>query len=275
MEDSVRYPCGLNGRDVVGAGITGIVARLDAVIKFVDSSKRLKHEMIERERRVYQRLGSEYQGVLRYFGTLDDALILQYAANGSIRQYFAGQASPAPLPLRIRWIHQITTSIVFIHSKNVMHGDISCNNVFLDEELNAKLGDFGGSPIDDELPLVCYETSHELPNQERASDKSEIFALGSTFYEIMTGSKPYKGLSDQAIGDKYSQGNFPSVTSLPAFKDIIAQCWDQNYTSVDELLRDVQTEGIYFINFIYQQLMISSCYQIQARPSRLVDLGPL
>ena len=94
MEDSVRYPCGLNVQDVVGVGITGIVARLDALIKFVDSSKRLKLEMIKRERRVYQRLGSEYQGVLRYFGTLDDALILQYAANGSIRQYFAGQASP-------------------------------------------------------------------------------------------------------------------------------------------------------------------------------------
>jgi len=57
----------------------------------------------------------------------------------------------------------------------------------------------------------------------------------------MTGSKPYEGLSDQAIGDKYNQGNFPSVTSLPAFKDIIAQCWDRDYTSVDELLRDVQT----------------------------------
>jgi serine/threonine protein kinase len=275
MEDSIRYPCGLDGRDVVGAGITGIVARLDAVIKFVGSSKRFKHEMIEREKRVYQRLGSEYKGVLRYYGDLENALILQYAANGSIRQYFAGQASPAPLHLQIRWIHQITASITFIHSKNVMHGDISCNNVFLDEELNTKLGDFGRSPIDDEPPLVCYETSHELPNHEGVSDKSEIFALGSTFYEVMTGSKPYKGLLDQAICDKYSQGNFPSLTSLPAFKDIIAQCWGQNYTSVHELLRDVQTEGIHFIYFICQQLMISSCCQVQARPSRLVNLDPL
>ena len=36
-----------------------------------------------------------------------------------------------------------------------------CN--FLNENLDAKLGDFAGSSIDGETPLVCYETSHEHP----------------------------------------------------------------------------------------------------------------
>ena len=48
----------------------------------------------------------------------------------------------------------------------MLHGDISCNNVFLDGQLSVKLGDFAGSAIDDLPPLIYYETSHELPNQD-------------------------------------------------------------------------------------------------------------
>ncbi|KAF2738351.1 spindle assembly checkpoint kinase [Polyplosphaeria fusca] len=243
MGDVVSYPCGLNGQDVVGAGITGIVARLDAVIKFVGSSKQFRYQLMERERRVYERLGPEYRGVLRYYGSIGDALILQYASNGSIRQYFASQTGPVPLYLRLRWILQITTSVAFIHTKNIKHGDISCNNVFLDEKLNAKLGDFGGSPIDDEPSLICYETSHELPDHENVLERSEICALGSTFYEIMTRSKPYQGLSDDAIYKAYSQRTFPNVASLPAFRHVITQCWGQSYTCIEDLLQDVEAEG--------------------------------
>ena len=86
--------------------------------------------------------------------------------------------------------------IVFIHSRNVLYRDICCNNIFLDENLDARLGDFAKSSINGEMPLVCYETSHEHPEMVGISIKSEVFAVGSTLYEIMTGSKPYKELSD-------------------------------------------------------------------------------
>jgi serine/threonine protein kinase len=221
----LNYPCGLGRQDVVGAGISGIVVRLDCVLKFVGSSDPFKSQQIEREGRVYERLGTDCPEVLRCYGSVDGALILQYASNGSLRQYYANQDKPVPLDLRLRWIRQIATSITFIHARHVRHGDVSCNNVFLDEELNTKLGDFSGSQIDDEDPLVCYETSHELPDHDGVSDKSEIFALGSTFYEIMTGSKPYQGLSNDAISEAYSRGEFPTVTTLPACKDIINRCW--------------------------------------------------
>ena len=52
-----------------------------------------------------------------------------------------------------------------------------------------------------------------------------MFALGSTFYEVITGSKPYKELLDEAICDAYSRGEFPSLASLAAFRDIITKCW--------------------------------------------------
>jgi hypothetical protein len=53
------------------------------------------------------------------------------------------------------------------------------------------------------------------------SIKSEVFAVGSTLYEIVTGSEPCKELSDQQIRNAYRQGNFPSLTFLAAFRDVI------------------------------------------------------
>jgi serine/threonine protein kinase len=240
---TIHYPYGLSLQDVVGRGITALVARLDAVMKFARPSEL---PLIAREKRIYQRLGNDHHGVLRYYGSLDDALILQYAHHGSIRQYYARQFESVPLQLKLRWVEQITETMSFVHSKDVLHGDISCNNVFLDEQLNTRIGDFAGSSIDGEDPLICYETSHEHPEITSISKQSELFALGSTFYEIMTGSKPYKSLSDEEICDAYTAGNFPELGSLAACNGIIAKCWAEAYANVEELLEDVKSEGMLF-----------------------------
>ncbi|MCJ1412918.1 hypothetical protein MMC19_007018 [Ptychographa xylographoides] len=240
MVDVIQYPLGLGMRDLVGVGITAFVGRLDAVIKF---SKPSECDLMEREKLVYQRLGRDHCGILRYFGAIGNALVLQYASHGSIRQYFIGQQTSIPLSLKLKWVEQLTDVLCFVHSRNVLHGDISCNNVFLDEQLNVKLGDFAGSAMDDLPRLICYETSHELPGQDGISKRSELFALGSTVYEIMTGSKPHSGLSDEEVCVAFTRGGYPDLESLAAFKAIIIGCWTQSYASADEVLNDVKSEG--------------------------------
>ncbi|KAG4441511.1 hypothetical protein IFR05_003038 [Cadophora sp. M221] len=239
MDNTIQYPLGISRQDVVGLGITALVARLDAVIKF---ARRTELPLLEREKSIYERLGHDHDGVLRYYGNLGNALILQYACHGSIRQYYASQAKPVSLSLQLRWVEQITASVAFIHSRNVLHGDISCNNVLLDEDLNAKLGDFAGSSMDGQDPLICYETSHEHPEIIGISTGSELFALGSTFYEIMTGSKPYQELSDTEITRAYKEGKYPSLVPLAVFNDTVHKCWTRGYGRVDELFEDVKAE---------------------------------
>lgn len=235
----VQWPLGLGREDVVGAGITAIVARLNAVVKFCDPSD---SHFLEREKLVYQRLGREHCGIVRYFGVLENAIIVQFACQTSIRQYFARQRKPVPLSVKLRWVRQLTDAIGFIHSRNVFHGDISCNNVFLDDKLDVKLGDFAGSAIDDLPPLICYETSHELPGED-ISRRTELFALGSTIYEIMTGSKPYKDRPDHEVSDSFENGCYPNLESVAAFRHIITKCWNQSYTNAEEALLDVKMES--------------------------------
>jgi hypothetical protein len=79
QESVIQWPLGLDGKDVVGAGIkvTAIVARLDAVVKF---SRPSESHFLEREKLIYQRLGCDHSGIVRYFGVLENAIILQFAS---------------------------------------------------------------------------------------------------------------------------------------------------------------------------------------------------
>lgn len=240
-ESNIQWPLGLDRKDLVAAGITAIVARLDAVVKFFHPSD---SHYFEREKTVYQRLGRDHTGIVRYFAAMENAIILQFAGQASVRQYLARQENQVPLSLRFRWVEQVINTVCFIHSRTVLHADISCNNVFLDDDLNTKLGDFAGSAIDDLPPLVCYDTSHELPETD-ISIQTELFALGSTVYEIMTGSKPYEDLPDHEVSAAFAEGLYPDLGSVPIFKNMIAKCWKQGFGSAEEALLDVKLEGLF------------------------------
>jgi serine/threonine protein kinase len=79
---------------------------------------------------------------------------------------------------RLRWAIQITNALGFIYSVGVIHGDLTCQNVFLDAQLNAKVGDFSGSSLDASPLFVTVAASHAYP-REKLSIKADIFSLGS------------------------------------------------------------------------------------------------
>ncbi|OCK93073.1 uncharacterized protein K441DRAFT_566738, partial [Cenococcum geophilum 1.58] len=113
--------------------------------------------------------------------------------------------------------------ITFIYSRNVIYRDISYNNVFLNKDLNAKLGNFAGSLINDKAPLICYKTSYKYPNNKGILIRSKVFTFSSTFYKVIIGSKLYKELLNKVIYDVYAWGEYLSLASLAAFRDIIAK----------------------------------------------------
>lgn len=236
----MRFPPTLGWRDVVSAGNVGVVIALDAVIK-IPLMEQDQH-YLDIERQVYERLANDHDGILRYHGPLYNGILLQRIPHGSLRQHYARKGARSAA-LQMRWIRQIVESIVFIHSRGILHGDISCNNVFLDNDLNAKLGDFAGSSIDGVDSLVCYETRYDHPSTSNVTVRSEIFALGSMIYETLTGHPPYKDLSEAAVEDAYAREEYPDLSSISIFEDVITKCWSREYASADELLLDVNAQG--------------------------------
>ncbi|HCY87599.1 MAG TPA: serine/threonine protein kinase [Desulfobacteraceae bacterium] len=93
------------------------------------------------------------------------------------------------------YLIQACTAIQYAYQQGVLHKDINPGNLMVDQEDHLKLVDFGlACPVheDDELLDGAFPyLAPELINGERASLKSEIYALGVTAYEMVTGQRPY------------------------------------------------------------------------------------
>lgn len=247
--------------DFIGLGSSGIVYHLRGTRRVCKSPHDvpLAQEMCAVEVEIYKRLQVPHRpsSVLDYYGSTQDGIILEWAAHGSIRQYQRKITALIPERLLYRWACQAAQALTFCHSRGVLHGDIHCNNFFLDERLNLKLGDFAGSSIDGSPGTVCYSVTHQLPdvdeqstsaNEATITEMTEIFAFGSALYEMVTGRGPYAGdfateVFDSEVESHFRNKQFPDVTGLRVLGKIIAGCWNLDFSTMAEVLECVETEG--------------------------------
>ena len=83
-------------------------------------------------------------------------------AEGDLRSLILKRPPPAE-QTRLKMAVQVSCGMAHIHSKDVFHCDLSCRNIFAFEDWLVKIGDFGGSKIDNQEPLGAEEARYELP----------------------------------------------------------------------------------------------------------------
>ncbi|KAF2021901.1 hypothetical protein BU24DRAFT_488229 [Aaosphaeria arxii CBS 175.79] len=111
--------------------------------------------------------------------------------------------------------------------------------------LVARLSDFNASGFDDQpdlglkgKPAQGLESiSHSLPRDPEADStvESDLFALGSTLYELIAGQTPYEGQSHESIETLFRKGEFPSTEGL-LLEEVIMGCWKQTFSSATDVL---------------------------------------
>jgi len=111
--------------------------------------------------------------------------------------------------------------------------------MLLDSKGVLKLADFAGSSVDGSAASVDYEKGSRLPGELEATQKTDIFALGSAFFEMETRAPPYKEKSFSEVEKLYKQGRFPSLNNAPLLGPTIRKCWEQNYENVLEIVKDL------------------------------------
>jgi serine/threonine protein kinase len=250
-------PAGIHAENVVGFGTSGMVAlypNTDTVIKFPHSAEGEDDILgtrprCQREKEAYERLATPGRPttILTYLGPSSDnrGILLEYAENGTIEEYLQKRKPPEEIVLR--WSRQAAEALDFCHSKHVLHGDVRCGNLLLDRHLNVKLGDFTGSSIDKSEPLSYYDTDHLLPRDNFViSAETEIFAFGSTLFQMVSGIRPYHSLKGNEKEQKFRLQQFPDVTGYGFFGDIITKCWQLEYGTMADVLKSLDAAGVYF-----------------------------
>ncbi|TWU78251.1 hypothetical protein ED733_008145 [Metarhizium rileyi] len=147
---------------------------------------------------------------------------------------------------RMTWCYEAAEAAALLHSHGIIHADIKPANMVLDDNLGLRIIDFSGCAIDNSKPL-CFESArYFLPrdiNVHPCSVQTDLFALGSSLFEIITGSPPYSHLDENDIEEKYREGDFPSIKGL-IYGSIIEACWKQEFKSAEEVKRAIRDDHI-------------------------------
>lgn len=150
---------------------------------------------------------------------------------------------------------QVCSAMEMAHSHNIIHRDIKPQNIMISKEGKVKVTDFGiakatsSNTISTNVMGSVHYTSPEQARGGYSDAKSDIYSLGITMYEMITGELPFDGDSTVSIALKHLQEDItpPSelIPDMPySLERIILKCTqkspDRRYTNVSQLVRDLK-----------------------------------
>ncbi|PYI36317.1 kinase-like protein [Aspergillus indologenus CBS 114.80] len=233
-------------QNIIGAGQFSVVHKLsDKLVRKLPSDPSYVYSVqaSEIEAKVYQRLG-RHKRIARCICCADDHIDLRYEPNGNLESYLADHDPPVSAAgLRDRFARQAIEAVIYIHRMNVIHSDLSARQFLVSRSGNLRLSDFGGSSLDGAEAIVMENATHFLPRDEDSPNtvQSDLFALGSTIYEILVGRKPYDGVDDEEVQRLYSAQVFPPLESIGSdfWRNVILKCWRTEYNSASDIIADL------------------------------------
>lgn len=150
---------------------------------------------------------------------------------------------------------QVGMGIEAAHEKHIIHRDIKPQNIIISLAGKVKVTDFGiakaatSNTITSNVMGSVHYTSPEQARGGYSDEKSDIYSLGITMFEMLTGRVPFNGETTVAIAIKHIQEEMPSpreyVPEIPySLEDIILKCCekspDRRYQSMQELVDDLK-----------------------------------
>lgn len=152
---------------------------------------------------------------------------------------------------------QLCDALIEVHSKNIVHRDIKPQNVYYASDGEIKLGDFGisvllgsGMNVNENKKVMgtAQYLAPELVYGEKATFQSDIYAMGITFFELLTGRVPFDGKNPHDVAVMQVEKEVPSPLTinpdLPKEVEYIIfkavnKNLDERYKSVNEMKKDI------------------------------------
>lgn len=150
---------------------------------------------------------------------------------------------------------QVSMGIEAAHNNHIIHRDIKPQNIIISKEGKVKVTDFGiakaatSNTITSNVMGSVHYTSPEQARGGYSDEKSDIYSLGITMFEMLTGRVPFNGETTVAIAIKHIQEEMPSprdyVPQIPvSVERIVFKCCqkspDRRYQSMGDLIVDLK-----------------------------------
>jgi WD40 repeat protein len=142
-------------------------------------------------------------------GPLGYFIASEFCEGPNLRRWLRARSEPVPARLAARWAAALADAVQHAHDRGILHRDIKPDNVILTPgsapgEFTPRLTDFG-------LAKVIEDAGEETRSEARAGTPhymapeqvtgrrrevgpaTDVYALGATLYEILTGRPPFRG----------------------------------------------------------------------------------
>ena len=150
---------------------------------------------------------------------------------------------------------QVSMGLEAAHSHGIVHRDVKPQNIIISTDGKVKVTDFGiaraasSNTISSNVMGSVHYSSPEQVRGGYSDEKSDIYSLGITLYEMVTGRVPFDGDTTVAIAIKHLQEEMvpPSVYTpdLPySLEQIILKCTqksvDRRYSRMEDVIADLK-----------------------------------
>ena len=150
---------------------------------------------------------------------------------------------------------QVSLGLQAAHNRGIIHRDVKPQNIMISVDGKVKLSDFGIAKATNSNTItsnVMGSVHYSSPEQVRggfSNAKSDIYSLGVTLYEMVTGRVPFDGETTVAIAIKHLQEEIEAPSkytpNLPfSLEQIILKCTqkspDRRYNDLAELIDDLK-----------------------------------
>ncbi len=183
-------------------------------------------------------------------------LILEFVEGSSLGDLMQ-TGEPIPWAPALVMLHGVLKGLAFAHSKSVIHRDIKPDNILISTSGQAKISDFGLATLEDAPKLtrqgMIVGTPAYMPPEQvtgKAIDhRSDLFSLGATFYEVLTGTSPFYAENFSEIMKKvlnaHPQRPSAIIPEIPPELDqiilrLIEKQPTKRYATADQALQDVK-----------------------------------
>ena len=150
---------------------------------------------------------------------------------------------------------QVSMGLEVAHRNHIIHRDIKPQNIIISRDGKVKVTDFGiakAATSDTITSNVMGSVHYTSPEQARggfSDEKSDVYSLGVTLYEMLTGEVPFDGETTVAIAIRHIQKPMPSPRKINpdipySVDQIVLKCCekspDRRYQNMQELAADLK-----------------------------------
>lgn len=176
----------------------------------------------------------KYHGFIKTADTLN--IILEYCENGSLA-FMCKRFGKFPENLAALYIAQVLEGLAFLHEQGTIHRDIKGANILTTKDGLAKLADFGvatktNTKLEEKSSVVGTPNwmAPEVIELNGATTASDIWSLGCTVIELLTGHPPYHRLTSMQTLFAIVQNNPPIPEGIsPVVQDFLMQCFQKDH----------------------------------------------